>query len=114
MRYAMFFHMHDATELSEESNQKCFEEMMSFVDELKASGALVFDSQVLQTPTAIHLPSRSGLEVRQPPNLGGFFVVDVPTHKAALELATRCPHRQVGAVSIYPLNETQENAYVGI
>ena len=113
MRYVMLFHMHDEAELSEEANQRCFEEMMRFIDDLKASNTLVFDSQILQEPSAAHFPSTSGLETQGIADLGGFFVIDVPTHEVALEVARRCPHRQVGAVTIYPLNETQENAYVG-
>ena len=113
MRYVMLFHMHNEAVLSEEANQKCFKEMMRFIDELKARDSLVFDSQILQTPPGVHLPSTSGLETRGIPELGGFFVIDVPTHEVALEIATRCPHRQVGGITIYPLNESQENAYVG-
>ncbi len=113
MRYLMLFHMHDEVELREDQNQKCFAEMMSFVDELKSGNSLIFDSQVLPEPDAVQFPGMSGLELQTHPKLGGFFVIDVPNHEAALELAEQCPHRQVGAVSIYPLNETQENAYVG-
>jgi hypothetical protein len=109
----MLFHMHDEVELREEQNQKCFKEMMSFVDELKSGNSLIFDSQVLPKPDAVQFPGTSGLELQALPKLGGFFVIDVSTHEAAMELAERCPHRQVGVVSIYPLNATLENAYVG-
>ncbi len=113
MRYIMLFHMHDEANLSEDQNQKCFKEMMRFVDDLKSTNSLIFDSQVFQKPDAVQFPGTSGSRLQALPKLGGFFVIDVPTNEAAMELAEQCPHRQVGAVSIYPLNETQENAYVG-
>jgi hypothetical protein len=60
-----------------ELSNKCFAEMMSFVEELKTSGQLVFDSQVLPEPAPARLATVEGsLSVTEPKGevIGGFFI----------------------------------------
>jgi hypothetical protein len=91
-------------------NDKCFTEMMDFVDELKRTKVLVFDSQVLPEPTALRFEGYKRVPVVGE-ILGGFFIVEVEDHAQAIDLAERCPHRQVGAIGLHALNETEQNAY---
>ena len=110
MKYLMTFHM-DADNLpGRELSDKCFAEMMAFVSELKADGTLLFDSQVLSDPAPYRVSDGAENPV-QPDVLGGFFLIEVADRQAAVRLVNRCPHRQVGAISLYTLNETDTNAY---
>ena len=76
--------------------------MMSFVEELRESGQLIFDSQILPEPPAARLVRIDGAttvtEARSESLLGGFFVISASDHAHALEIAKRCPHTQVGPV----------------
>ena len=96
-------------------NEKCFAEMMSFVDDLKASGQLVFDSQVLPSPAPVRLSQRDGEiridQVAHDVVLGGFFVIGAGSVDDAMDIARRCPHTQVGPIEVRALNETDQNAY---
>ena len=96
-------------------SNKCFKEMMSFVEELQKSGQLLFDSQVLSEPPDARLINVDGVttmtSAQSESVLGGFFVISASDHAHALEIAKRCPHTQVGPVKLRALNETNENAY---
>lgn len=115
MRFLLTFLMDPAALPDADLNSKCFREMMSFVDELKSSGILLFDSQVLPEPPVTRLVSVNGRTTETRPTagfvLGGFFIIETASYAEALELARRCPHSQVGPVEIRPLNESSENAF---
>jgi hypothetical protein len=115
MRFLLSLLVDGASLPDSKLSNKCFGEMMDFVDELNEAGQLLFDSQVLPDPPAMRLVQTDG-EVREgwPPGkemLGGFFVISAATHADALAIAKRCPHHQVGAVELRALNEKDENAY---
>ena len=115
MRFLLTFLMDPSDLPDAERSDRCFREMMAFVDELKASGRLVFDSQVLPEPPSVRLALVSDhverVELEGAFVLGGFFVIEAADQKEALALARRCPHTQVGPVELRALNETDENAY---
>ena len=115
MRFLLMFLMDPSVMPDPELSNKCFGEMMSFVEQLKESNQLLFDSQVLPEPPPARLTMLDGsLTVSEPKGeavLGGFFVVDAKSHAEALALARRCPHHQVGPIELRALNETDENAY---
>lgn len=115
MRYLLTFLMDPAALPDSELSNKCFGEMMAFVEELTQWGKLLFNSQVLPEPPATRLTAVDGpLTERQSTSefvLGGFFVITAASHAEALEIARRCPHTQVGPVELRALNETDENAY---
>ena len=101
MRFLMTF-LTNRSELPDPAlSDKCFGEMMSFVDELKAVGQLVFDSQVLPEPAAVRVwADETATQVDEPDSefvLAGFFVIDAPSHADALAIVRRCPHARVGA-----------------
>jgi hypothetical protein len=107
----MSFHMWPGQLPDAATNERCFEAMMAFVDELKRSGSLVLDHQILPEPAIHYVPDTSGRIPKPSAMLGGFFVVTVKDHIEAVALAERCPHRQVGPISLLALNESEENAY---
>lgn len=110
MQYLMTFHMRADQMPGAELNDKCFSEMLEFVADLKENNILFFDSQILPEPAAIRVENESS-SVHLAETLGGFFILNVESHEQAVELARRCPHNQVGAIGLYALNETDENAY---
>jgi hypothetical protein len=115
MRFLLSFLMDPADLPDSELSNKCFDEMMSFVRELTASGQLLFDSQVLSEPPASRITKIDGSLIATEPKtdliLGGFFVITAPSHTDALAIAERCPHSQVGPIEIRALNQTVENAH---
>jgi len=115
MRFLLSFLMARSALPDAELSNKCFGDMMSFVDELECSGNLLFDSQVLPDPPALRLvetgDSVSVDEAADEYLLGGFFVITAPGHLDALAIAKRCPHAQVGPIELRALNEAEENAY---
>lgn len=115
MRFLLSFLM-DSNALPDSGlSNKCFDEMMEFVDELNEAGKLLFDSQVLPNPRVVRIATTDGIVAKSDPKtdetLGGFFVITAATHSDALAIAERCPHHQVGPVELRALNETDENAY---
>jgi len=118
MKFLLLFKMARDAMPDQALSDKCFREMMVFVDELKSSCKLVFDSQVLPESEALRFTRAAGAtSVRAGPfletseTLGGFFVIRAADRDEAVALARRCPHQQVGAVELRPLNESDENAY---
>ena len=115
MRFLLSFLMDRSAMPDAELSNKCFAEMMSFVQQLEDSGQLLFDSQVLPEPPPARVTMVEGsLAVSEPDSetvLGGFFVINARSHAEAIALAQRCPHRQVGPIELRALNETDENAY---
>lgn len=116
MRYLLTFLMKSNSFPDSKLSNKCFTEMMEFVDELNEAGQLLFDSQVLPEPPTARLTTTEGMVVSDAPVgdevLGGFFVISASSHADALAIAKRCPHNQVGPIELRALNETDENAYL--
>ena len=81
-----------------------------YLDALTDSGVLV-DARGLYPPsTATTLRLRDGKRLLQDgpyadtkEQLGGYFVLEVPTLDAALEWAERCPAALAGSVEVRPL-----------
>ena len=115
MRFLLSFMMDPASPPGAELNDKCFEEMMTFVSELTKSGRLLFDSQIMPQPSVVQFRAvGASIEEIHPSSslmLGGFFVISATTEAEARALVRRCPHLQVGPVELRLLNETEENAY---
>ncbi|GEM_PF-5390737 len=115
MRFLFTFLMGPAHPPSPTADQKCFAEMMAFVDELKAGGQFVFDSQVMPSSPRVRIPSTHPevaiSDGQQDSAVGGSFVIEVDCHAAAVRLAERYPHLQPGAVEVRQLNETQQIAW---
>lgn len=111
MKFLLTFQMRQDELPDASANDKCFTEMMDFVTELEQLGVLVFDSQVIPNPPPRRFERIGSSPTEYSEFLGGFFIIDVDNTSQATDLATRCPHRQVGAVGLHALNETKENAY---
>jgi hypothetical protein len=118
MNFLLLFRMPRAAVLTKEASDACFREMMAFVEDLKATNSLLFDSQVLAESEALRFTREAGVThvrpgpfLESPETIGGFFVIRTNTRAEAVELAKRCPHQQVGAVELRPLNDTDTNAY---
>ncbi len=118
MNFLLLFRMERSAMPDKETSDRCFRDMMEFVGELKRGGHLIFDSQVLSEAEALRVTREAGIpRIRQgpflefPETIGGFFVIRAKSREEAVEIATRCPHQQVGPVELRPLNDTDLNAY---
>jgi hypothetical protein len=116
-QYLLSVHLVDGTEPpSPELMQKMYSQVDAFNAELQASGAWVFAGGLEPPDTAAVVTSRdSGVLTTDGPfaegkeHIGGFWVVEVPSREAALDLAAKGSAACLGPVEVRPFQPMPES-----
>ena len=99
--------------LPEAELQKGYQAYMDFTKDIMASGCMLAGSELKPTDTATTVRVKNGktfttdgpfAETKE--QLGGYYLIDVPTLDDALAWAAKCPGSWDGSIEVRPLNET--------
>jgi hypothetical protein len=113
MKYMLLIYG-DENQLNEQEYRECYEESTQLAFAIKAAGQFVGTSPLQHTSKAKSVRLRDGqrivtdgpfAETRE--QLGGFFLVDVPTLEDALAIAERVPMARRGTVEVRPVVELE-------
>jgi hypothetical protein len=92
-----------------------FEEWVAYGQSLRDAGIHLGDNplQGLETATTVRVRDGETLISDGPfaetkEMLGGYYLVDLPSHEAALEWAARVPNASYGSIEIRPIMEIPE------
>lgn len=111
MKYLLLIYG-DESALSQTELEQCYDDSTRVAHELKEAGRLLGVAPLQKTDVAKTVRVSGGrrivtdgpfAETRE--QLGGYFLVDVPTLDDALEIASRLPGAQKGSVEVRPLVE---------
>lgn len=98
--------------MPEAEMQKGYQAYMDFTDELVKSGCMVGGSELKPIATATTVQVRNGKTVmtdgpyaETKEQLGGYYLIDVPTLDEALKWAAKCPGSHHGIIEVRPLME---------
>ena len=92
--------------------EKHFEEYREFTESIRRSGQLVSCNRLLPASSAATIRVRNGkvlatdgpyAETKE--QLGGYYLIDVPSFEDAVEWASRCPAAEHGAIEVRPIWE---------
>jgi hypothetical protein len=104
----------DENELSREELEACYDESTRLAHDLVSRGQFISTAPLQPTVVATTLRVREGkrvvtdgpfAETRE--QLGGYFMVDVPSLEEAIAIAERIPAVQRGTVEIRPVVELE-------
>jgi hypothetical protein len=94
--------------LDEETSKRVYAEHFAFMDEVKAAGVAIPYSADLDSTARVVRPAGDDRLVTDGPfaeakeQLGGFYVLDVPTIDEAVEWAKKIPMLPTDAVEVRP------------
>ena len=106
-------------ERSESELQKLMQEYVSYSQELAAAGVLRAGSELAPVSTATTVRVRNGkalttdgpfAETKE--QLGGYYLIDVPSLDAAIQWAAKIPSAAHGSVEIRPQTANQALSHV--
>ena len=101
-------------DLPKDQLEQGYKAYMDFTDEIAKSGCLRGGSELKPIATATTVRVKNGkaamtdgpyAETKE--QLGGYYLIDVPTLDEALKWAAKCPGSWDGAVEVRPLSENQ-------
>ncbi len=113
MQYALLIYGSEAAQqeqigsMSEEERAAMMGEWFAYTEELKTAGVYVAGEALQGTPTAATVQVRNGermvtdgpfAETKE--QLGGFYIVDVPSKDEALEWAAKIPSAPYGSIEV--------------
>lgn len=85
---------------------------IAYTEEMQKAGVLVSGEPLAQAHTASTLRVRDGKrQIEDGPfidtkdQLGGFYIIDVPSLDDALDWAAKCPAASIGAMEVRPVAE---------
>jgi hypothetical protein len=100
--------------LSETEMKHAYKAYMDFTDEIAHSGCLRGGSELKPIATATTLQVRNGKTIttdgpyaETKEQLGGYYLIDVPSLDEALKWAAKCPGSHHGVIEVRPLMEDQ-------
>jgi hypothetical protein len=109
MEYVLLIQGEDAAyqALDEETGKRVYAEHLAFMDEVKAAGVTITYSAELLSPDQARTVQPGGLVTDGPfaeakEQLGGFYVLDVPTIDEAVAWAAKIPMLPTDAVEVRP------------
>jgi hypothetical protein len=100
--------------MPEAEMKKAYQAYMTYTDELVKSGVMRGGSELKPISTATTVRVQNGkttttdgpyAETKE--QLGGYYIIDVPTLDEAIKWAAKCPGSWGGAIEIRPLNDNQ-------
>jgi len=112
MQYMLTLYADEAgfEQLTPKQQQEGYSAYMAYIEALKQAGAYVASGRLRPVATASTVRVVDGkLQVLDGPFLdtkeqfGGYFLIDVIDHEAALSWATRCPGSSHGVVEVRPM-----------
>ena len=110
MEYVLLIHADETAyaALDEETGKAMYAEHFAFMDEVRAAGVTIAYSAELDEARTGRVVRPGGLVTDGPyaeakEQLGGFYVVDVPTIDEAVEWATKIPMLPTDAVEVRPV-----------
>ncbi|HEX7967231.1 MAG TPA: YciI family protein [Stellaceae bacterium] len=115
MKYMILIHMDEQAfaGLSQAQIGERFGAYMAYTKALREAGVMVDGARLQPVKTGATVRVRDGRrQVQDGPvaetkeQLGGYYVIDVPSTEAALDWAARCPGASFGAVELRPLAPT--------
>lgn len=99
-------------DMPEAELKKGYQAYIDYTQDLIAAGAMVTGSELkpIATATTVRIASGRTITTDGPyaetkEQLGGYYILDVPTLDEALKWAARCPGAMHGAVEVRPLAE---------
>ncbi len=92
-------------ERGREAGEQVYERMLQFGAELQAQGQLLASNSLAARGSRVQkrdgqLSITDGPFAESKELVGGFFLLDVPTRAAALEIAARCPAAEWATVEV--------------
>jgi len=109
MEYVLLIQGEDAAyqALDEETGKRMYAEHLAFMDEVRAAGVTITYSAELEPPDRARTVHPGGLVTDGPfteakEQLGGFYVLDVPTIDQAVAWAAKIPMLPTDAVEVRP------------
>jgi hypothetical protein len=110
MRYMLLLYVGDRPQPGTPEGDELFEAIRAFYAECRDRGVLVASDPLLGPETATSIRVRGGKTLTTDGPfaettewLGGYFIVDCPTHEEAVELAALCPTARTGTVEVRQL-----------
>ncbi len=112
MQYILMLYVDESAfpKLSPEEQRRGLAAYTAYTEALTKAGIVVGWNRLQPSLSATTLRATAGeMQVRDGPfaeskeHLGGFYIIDVPDHDAALAWAARCPATGHGAVEVRPL-----------
>ncbi len=109
MEYVLLIHADEAAyaALDEETGKRMYAEHFAFMDEAKAAGVAIAYSAELDEARTARVVRPDGLVTDGPyaeakEQLGGFYVLDVPTIDDAVTWAAKIPMLPTDAIEVRP------------
>ena len=109
MEYVLLIHADETAyaALDEETGKAMYAEHFAFMDEVKAAGVTITYSPELEPPDRARTVHPGGLVTDGPfaeakEQLGGFYVLDVPTIDDAVAWAKKIPMLPTDAIEVRP------------
>jgi hypothetical protein len=106
--------------MPEAEMKKGYQAYMDFTEELVASGCMRGGSELKPIATATTVRVQNGKTVltdgpyaETKEQLGGYYIVDVPSLDEALKWAAKCPGSHHGIIEVRPLTEDVEPSLNG-
>jgi len=112
MQYALLIYDEEQTlaAMSDDERNALFADYGSFTRELQAAGAMVSGAPLdsIRNATSVRVRESDTLVTDGPfaetkEQLGGFYIVDVPTLDEALEWAAKVPSARIGTIEVRPV-----------
>ena len=112
MQYMLLIYQDEAARqrASEKQLSEVMGAYMAYTKTLRESGVWLAGDRLApsSTGTTVRLEGGSTKVLNGPyaetkEQLGGFYIIDVPDHDAALAWATRCPGAQYGVIEVRPV-----------
>jgi hypothetical protein len=102
--------------MPKEELEKGYQAYMDFTDEIAKSGCLQGGSELKPVATATTVRVKDGKTIttdgpfaETKEQLGGYYLIDVPTLDEALKWAAKCPGAWGGSIEVRPLSDNQAN-----
>ncbi len=99
-------------DLPEAELQKGYQAYIDFTKDIMASGCMLGGSELkpINTATTVRVKNGKTLTTDGPyaetkEQLGGYYLIDVPTLDEALAWAAKCPGSWGGCIEVRPLND---------
>lgn len=114
MQYMLLIYGNEAawTNLPKDELAKGYQAYMDFTDEIVKSGCMRGGSELKPIATATTVRVKNGKTIttdgpfaETKEQLGGYYLIDVPTLDEALSWAAKCPGAWGGSVEVRPLTE---------
>jgi hypothetical protein len=114
MQYILMLHAAESgwAQLTEAQQREGMAAYLAYTEALKKAGVLRGVNRLRPSTTAMLVRAAEGksqvlngpyVDTRE--QMGGFYIIDVPDHEAAVAWAKRCPTANHGTVEVRPLWE---------